>query len=73
MALTAGFSPPTLLPPPKGDSVLSKDTLLVERERLENSKTALMASQVIADLNAINGGLQTIDFLLGSLEEASEE
>jgi len=53
--------------------VLSKDILLAERERLENSKTALMASQVISDLNAINGGLQTIDFLLGSLEEASEE
>lgn len=50
--------------------MLSKDILLAERERLENSKTALMASQVISDLNAINGGIQTIDFLLG---EASEE
>jgi hypothetical protein len=53
--------------------VLSKDRLLEQREQLERDKTALMASQVIADLNAINGGIQTIDFLLEHFEEASEE
>jgi len=51
--------------------VISKEQLLEEQARLEQSKTALMASQAIADLNAINGGLQTITFLLEALE--SEE
>jgi hypothetical protein len=53
--------------------MLSKDALLEQREQLERDKTALMASQVIADLNAINGGLQTIDYLLEKFEEASKE
>jgi hypothetical protein len=51
--------------------MVSKEQLLEEQERLSRSKDALMASQTIADLNAINGGLQTIAFLLE--KEESEE
>jgi hypothetical protein len=49
--------------------MLTRDDLIKQKEKLELDKTALMASQVIADLNAINGGLQTIEFLLESFEE----
>jgi hypothetical protein len=48
-----------------------KDTLLKRKEDLERQRDALLASQVMADLNAILGGLQTIEFLLD--EEESKE
>lgn len=53
--------------------MITKDDLLKQQEELERTKTALMASQVIADLNAVNGGLQTISFLLESLEKEEPE
>lgn len=53
--------------------MISKEQLIEQREQLERDKTALMASQVVADLNAINGGLQTIAYLLDQFEEVPEE
>lgn len=51
--------------------MITKDDLLKQQAELERNKIALMASQVIADLNAVNGGLQTIAFLLEQ-DEAGE-
>jgi hypothetical protein len=49
----------------------SKARLLEIKAQLERDKDALMASQVIADYNAICGSLQTVAMLLEE-EDAKE-